>query len=120
MISVIMTTHNGAATLLLTPEALKGLRPAGQAVEMIAVDNASSDGARAILEDYQGALPLIALSEPRQGRSFALNRALDAAHGDLIVFIDDDILPEPQWLQAYRAAAERLPETCSSSSSVSW
>jgi glycosyltransferase involved in cell wall biosynthesis len=110
MISVIMATHNGAATLPLTLEALKRLDSAGEPVEMIAVDNASSDGTPAILADYRAALPLIALSEPRQGKSFALNRALDAAQGDLIVFADDDILPEPQWLQAYRAAAERLPE----------
>src|SRR3546814_9416758 len=110
MIPVIMTTHNGAATLPLTLEALKGLSPAGQAVEMIAVDNASSDGTPAILEDYQGALPLIALSEPQRGKSFALSRALDAAHGELMVFTDDDVLAEPQWLQAYEGAAGRLPD----------
>jgi len=110
MISVIMATHNGAATLPLTLEAFAALRLSPEEVEIIAVDNASGDGTAALLESYRARLPLTVLSEPRQGKSFALNRGLDAARGALIVFADDDILPEPGWLDAYRAAAARLPE----------
>jgi GT2 family glycosyltransferase len=109
MISVIMATHNGAATLPLTLDAFKALGLPASAVEIIAVDNASSDGTRAVLARYRDVLPLTVLVEPCRGKSFALNRALDAARGELIVFADDDILPEPQWLDAYREAAARLP-----------
>ena len=108
-ISVIMATHNGAATLPLTLDAFKALGLSPEAAEIIAVDNASSDDTRAVLERYRDVLPLTVLTEPRRGKSSALNRALDAARGELIVFSDDDILPEPQWLDAYRQAAARLP-----------
>lgn len=109
MISVVMATHNGAATLPLTLEALAGLGLSCAEVEIIAVDNASSDDSAAELERYRPRLPLTILTEPRRGKSFALNRGLDAVRGELVVFADDDILPQPGWLDAYRAAATRLP-----------
>lgn len=110
MFSVVIVSHNGAGTLTLTLDALERLALAAETVEIIAVDNASTDGTRNLLERYRGRLPMAVLSEPRQGKSFALNRALEVVRGDLVVFIDDDVLPEPQWLEAYVAAAERLPE----------
>jgi len=109
-LSVILASHNGAGTLPLMLAALRDLRLPEGGVEFIAVDNASTDGTHALLEGARGALPLTVLSEPRQGKSFALNRALDAACGDFVVFTDDDILPEPQWLEAFMQAAERFPE----------
>ena len=36
--------------------------------------------------------------EPAQGLDFARNRAIAEARGDLIVFADDDILVEPDWI----------------------
>lgn len=110
MISIVLATHNGMATLRLTLEALRRLDLTAGADEIIAVDNASTDGTPAVLEEYRHLLPLTVLSEPRRGKSFALNLALDAAQGDLVVFIDDDVLPEPQWLGAYREAAARHSE----------
>lgn len=108
-ISIVLATYNGAATLPLMLDALRETIPSASSVEIIAVDNASTDGTRDVLERYRDVLPLTVLAEPRRGKSFALNRALEAARGDLIVFVDDDIVPEPQWLDAFRAAAEALP-----------
>ncbi len=111
MISVVIATHNGTPTLPLMLEALKRVELPAEGVEIIAVDNASDDGTGALLARHAEALPLTVLSEPRRGKSFALNRALAVARGDLVIFADDDILPEPQWLEAYRETAERYAET---------
>lgn len=110
MISVVIATHNGTPTLPLMLEALKAAAMPEDGVEIIAVDNASDDATAALLERHTPDLPLKVLSEPRPGKSFALNRALAAARGDLVVFADDDILPAPQWLEAYRLAAARQPD----------
>jgi glucosyl-dolichyl phosphate glucuronosyltransferase len=110
VISIIVATHNGTPTLPLTLEAFCGLGLSADAVEILAVDNASTDGTRSVLERYSAALPMRVLVEPRKGKSFALNRALGVARGELIVFADDDVLPEPGWLDAYRAAAAEHPE----------
>jgi GT2 family glycosyltransferase len=91
-------------------DAFKGVKAPAGGVEFIAVDNASTDGTRGFLEGYRGALPLTVLSEPRQGKSYALNKALGAATGDLIVFVDDDVLPDDDWLLAYAQGAARHPQ----------
>ncbi len=110
MISVILATHNGAATLPLTLEALKRVRVPAGGMEVIAVDNASSDATPALLRRCAGDLPLTVLAEPRRGKSYALNTALDAARGALVVFIDDDVLPGEGWLAAYAEGAARHPQ----------
>lgn len=110
MISVVVPTHNGMSTLPLAMEAFKGVGPPDDGVEFILVDNASSDGTRGFLDQYLHALPLTVLSEPRKGKSFALNKAIGAAKGELIVFADDDVLPEAQWLVAFSQAAAAYPD----------
>jgi len=110
MISVILATHNGAEVLERSLAAMAALRrPAGGA-EVIAVDNASTDATAEILRAHAAKVPLTVLHEPRRGKSFALNRGLAAASGDLLVFTDDDVLPDPDWLEAYAEAARRHPE----------
>jgi glycosyltransferase involved in cell wall biosynthesis len=109
MISVVLASHNGTQTLPLTLEALLAVRLPEAGVEILAVDNASSDGTTALLESYRDRLPLTVLSEPRKGKSFALNHALRQVAGDLVVFMDDDILPGPQWLTAFAEAAVQHP-----------
>ena len=44
-------------------------------------------------------------------RTAPLNAALDAATGSYVVFLDDDDLVEPNWLEAFRAGAERRSGT---------
>lgn len=109
-ISVILASHNGAATLPLTLEALATVAAPANGHEIVAVDNASTDATRDLLARAAKTLPLTLLTEPRQGKSFALNRALAAARGELLVFMDDDVLPDEGWLQAYAAGAARHPE----------
>jgi len=109
-ISVILSSYNGTPTLPLTLESLEALsRPRG-GVEFIAVDNASTDGTLELLEEARKRLPMTVLREPRQGKSFALNRALAVARGALIVFTDDDVLPVPTWLEAYQHGAAEWPD----------
>ena len=43
-------------------------------------------------------VPIIYLQESRQGKSFALNRGLAHAHGDIVALTDDDVLPAREWL----------------------
>ncbi len=107
MISLILATHNGAATLPRTLSSLSRIVHPSQGLEIITVDNASTDQTRQILESYLNSLPLTILGEPRQGKSFALNTGIDHAKGDFIVFTDDDVIPEVNWLTAYLDAAER-------------
>lgn len=110
MISVILASHNGARTLPLTLAAMTKVRWPRDGVEFICVDNASTDETPDLFRDYADRLPLVFLQEPTKGKSYALNRGIEAANGDLLVFTDDDVLPREDWLRAYLEAATTHPE----------
>ncbi len=73
--------------------------------EVIVADNGSPEESAAWLRRYAKTTPyaLRVLSLPAPGKSRALNRALALATGDVIVFIDDDCYPVPEYLQQIRA-----------------
>lgn len=110
LISVVLCSFNGAATLSQTLREMADVIIDGFAVEFILVDNASHDDTLAILR--RAALPgaMKVLAEPRQGKSHALNRGVSEATGELIVFTDDDVLPASGWLGAFYRAAREHPE----------
>jgi glucosyl-dolichyl phosphate glucuronosyltransferase len=107
MISVVLATRNRAAVLAPTLEALGGQDPAGCPYEILVVDNGSSDDtARVVAAAVEAGVPIVGLREERPGKSHALNAAIARARGDLLAFIDDDVLPAPGWLAAQRRAIE--------------
>jgi len=57
--------------------------------ELIVADGMSNDGTREILNDYVGRYPsLVMLDNPDQTTPHALNRAIKAARGDIIIRMD--------------------------------
>lgn len=75
--------------------------------EVIVADNNSSDNTAKLISQYQSKWPetsrLRYLFEPKQGAGFARNSAARAAKGELIGFLDDDVIPAPNWVeQAYQ------------------
>jgi glycosyltransferase involved in cell wall biosynthesis len=90
----------GLANLLGALEVLAV--PAGVTLQVVVVDNDSSESARVVCDEVatRHAYSLNYVVEKRRGISFARNAALDAAlpSSDFIAFIDDDELPEMDWL----------------------
>jgi exopolysaccharide biosynthesis WecB/TagA/CpsF family protein len=76
-----------------------GLGP--QALEIIVVDNTPEATAKPLVERAvaQSPVSIRYQHEPRPGISHARNRGVGAARGHFIVFIDDDELPAPNWLE---------------------
>ena len=65
--------------------------------EVICVDNASTDGTRAILDDYRGSVTV--LREMKRGASAARNAGLRVASGPLVAFTDADCVVDRKWLR---------------------
>jgi glycosyltransferase involved in cell wall biosynthesis len=108
-ISVIFATRDRAGLLESTLSHFCGLETGRLSWEVIAVDNGSTDATPAVLNRARSRLPLTVLHEPRPGKNAALNRALEAARGRLLLFTDDDVEPDSRWLTEYLAAAGRWP-----------
>ncbi|WP_057882531.1 glycosyltransferase [Tsuneonella troitsensis] len=109
MISVILPSRNGADTLPDVLAALENLAAPRDGYEILLVDSASDDDiTSAMLRDFAHRHERASLiTEPVAGKSRALNRAIEQAQGELLVFLDDDMVVAPHWLLEYTAAAER-------------
>ena len=95
-ITILMSTFNRADALRSTLEAMCHLRTKAMSVDLVVVDNASTDGTPRVLRDFAERLPLRSLHETRPGKSNALNRALETAPpGDIVLFTNDDVTPDP-------------------------
>ncbi len=79
-------------------------------MEVIVVDNNSTDGTFPLLSEYAPRLPLKILRHKVPGKSGAMNRALAEASGKILVFTDDDIRADPRWLEAISDCADRHPD----------
>ena len=101
-VSIIVCTYNRAHLLRETLASIQAMAPpADCTVEVIVVDNNSTDNTTPVIAESarQGPLPIVALAERAQGKSFALNAALARAKGDVLALTDDDVITSPDWLQ---------------------
>src|SRR3984893_14221809 len=111
LISVAICTLNRAESLRGTLDSLAAMRvPGDVAWEIVIVNNNSTDHTDDVVSEYVSRLPVRREFEPRAGKSNALNRAIDLAKGDYIVWIDDAVLADAGWLAAYVEAFRRWPE----------
>lgn len=79
-----------------------------RATEVLVVDNASVDSAtRKAVAGFPGVGYAF---EPRAGLDFARNAALRYATGDLLAFLDDDVVVDRDWLEGLFAAWQSYPD----------
>jgi len=94
-VTVIVPVLNGAATIADMLRALLAQARALPGMEVLVVDNGSTDGTPALVQQF----PVTLLREPRRGISAARNCGLRAARGALIACLDADTLPTRRWLR---------------------
>jgi len=95
-VSVIVPVRNGAATIRTCLDALGHVEWPARALEVVVVDNRSTDDTRAIVSGY----PVRLVEESGVQSSYAArNRGVVAAHGDLLAFTDADCVPDPTWIR---------------------
>ena len=110
-VSVVICTWNRSRLLRLTLEEMTHLDvPPGTNWELIVVNNNCSDDTDDVLADFRDRLPLVRLSEKTPGKSHAGNLAVREAKGEYIIWTDDDVLVEPDWLKAYLNAFAEWPD----------
>lgn len=110
MLSLIFSTYNGERTLRRTLLSLSKVTRPRTGVEFLIVDNGSTDATRDLLGEARAYLDFKLLDQPLRGKNRALNMAVSVAKGDLFVFTDDDVIPDPEWLITLESAARKHPE----------
>src|SRR5713226_1145296 len=104
-ISVIIPTHSRPELLL---SAIESARDAGSDVEIIVVDDASTDRTAAVCRELAD-IKYIRLDR-NQGAAGARNVGLLASEGEYVTFLDDDDLRLPGSLDAQAEALTAHPE----------
>lgn len=94
-VSIVVPVYNGAGTIAGTIEHL--LRQSLQPLEIIVVDDGSTDETAAILKGFGNKISV--LSKTNGGPASARNAGIRASTGSLIAFTDSDCFPEQNWLQ---------------------
>jgi glycosyltransferase involved in cell wall biosynthesis len=110
-VSVVVCTYNRCQSLADTLEALAAQHFDAPRWELLVVDNNSRDATADTIASFQRQHPALAcryLFQPAQGLSHARNLGIAEARGDLILFTDDDVLPEPDWLARFVATMEEF------------
>jgi glycosyltransferase involved in cell wall biosynthesis len=111
-ISVVICTFNRAGLLQQTLSAVRECAaPSRCDVEIVVIDNNSTDDTPEVVRRAAGSpgYPIRYAAERKQGKSFALNRALSLARGEVIALTDDDVLPARDWLTLIAARLRSEP-----------
>lgn len=75
--------------------------------EVLVVDNAPSNAATAdAVAAFQDVRYVV---EPKAGLNFARNAALENARGELLAFLDDDVVVDREWLTGLASACRSAP-----------
>ncbi|MBO7286094.1 MAG: glycosyltransferase family 2 protein, partial [Alistipes sp.] len=103
-LSLIIATYNRAEQLMVTLESVAMQHYPTARWECIVVDNNSKDNTRERVEAFAAAHPTLQLRycfEQNQGLSYARNRGIEEAEGEILAFVDDDERIVEEFVAAY-------------------
>ncbi|HIA08913.1 MAG TPA: glycosyltransferase [Chromatiaceae bacterium] len=104
-ISVIMACYNAEAFLRESVDSALG--QSWENIELVVVDDGSTDDSVTILREYGDQIRLI--EQHNSGPYPARNRGLDACHGEWVAFLDADDYWEPDMLEKLATALDSQP-----------
>ena len=104
--SVIITNYNTAGYVGAAIDS--ALAQTGVAVEVVVVDDGSTDASRAVLDTYGDRVRLV--YQPNRGQAAALNAGVEASRGAVLCFLDSDDWWEPGKVAAVVAAFAAEPQ----------
>jgi glycosyltransferase involved in cell wall biosynthesis len=99
-VSAIIPTRNRSAYLRKAITSVQEQHFAPADFEIIVADNGSSDETSEVIRECNenGSNEVIRVEEPRIGLHNARHAGAKAARGQLLVYTDDDVICEPDWL----------------------
>lgn len=108
-VSLVIATYNRCKDLENTLESLLKQEGDGRIIcEVLVIDNNSTDQTKEVVCAYQKKvaefnpgrilMEFQYLFEPIQGKTYAVNKGIKAAKGNIIAFTDDDAVLDPAWL----------------------
>ena len=107
MVSVVIPNLNGEKLLPICLDTLK--IQTFQDFEVIVVDNGSRDGSLRLLKEEYPHVKIISLDK-NYGFALPVNRGIEAASGEFVCLLNNDIELDPKWMEAMYEALLKNPE----------
>jgi hypothetical protein len=98
-VSFVVPVHNGADCIVDALDAI-GAQADGRPMEIIVVDDASSDGSSEVLRRCAERRPLRIIPGEGRGAAAAINAGLRAARFPIVCQVDQDVMLHPGWMRA--------------------
>lgn len=115
-ISVIIPAYNSAQTIQKCLEHI--FNQTYKNIEIIAVNDGSTDNTQKILEKYQDKIKII--NQENRGAPAARNRGFEASTGEYVIFVDADVNLRPSCLQKMRQTLNEHSEAAYAYCSFRW
>lgn len=101
-ISLAICTWNRSRLLKQTLDSIVAMdKPSEIDWELVVVDNRSTDDTLKVIQAYQSSLPIKYVFEAQQGHSASRNAAIREMTGDYVLWTDNDVEVDSDWLNAY-------------------
>ncbi len=100
-VSVVIPTYNRLSRLKQVLGALQHQDFPPDQFEVVVVSDGSSDGTNAYLHSGSTSLNLVSVIQENRGAAAARNQGFRHALGEIVLFIDDDVVPIPQLISEH-------------------
>lgn len=112
LVSVIICTRNRSASLARTLDSIvKAATRVTESWELLVVDNGSTDDTADTIVAFADRLPVRRVFEATPGLSNARNAGVRESRGEFVLWTDDDVLVDENWLAAWSRAFRNHPDT---------
>jgi len=106
LVSVIIPNLNGEKLLPACLEALK--QSTHSNYNVVLVDNGSEDRSVEVAKSILPDISIVSLGE-NQGFAGAVQRGIEASHGEYVALLNNDAVPDPGWIEAMFGAITSSP-----------
>jgi GT2 family glycosyltransferase len=110
LISVVVPTFDRLPRLQRVLGGLAAQTVERDRFEVVVVSDGSTDGTDEYLRSGATPVPVRAISQPNSGPAVARNRGVAHSTTDLVLFLDDDVVPDPRLIEEHLRSHEALGE----------
>jgi GT2 family glycosyltransferase len=108
-VTVVVPTFNRRSRLQRLVAGLDRAHRAGSDFDVVVAVDGSTDGTLELLDSLTPAFRLEIIVQPNGGPAAARNAAIAAATGEVLVFLDDDVVPVDHLIERHLAIQRRDP-----------
>lgn len=109
-VSIVIPTYNRLDRLRYVLQALEQQTISLDQFEVVVISDGATDGTQSYLETLQTPLNLTVVTQPNGGPASARNNGVAHASGEVVLFVDDDVVATPQLVAEHLRCHEESAE----------